>query len=250
MIPDAVVRSKAVALLSKLEGRTSPEQQEFMDQTSEQYDTGFATWKSTFQISDKDLTTLAKKDDVMQWAATVQPETIEGLKQYGAPRLKLLPDMPVSTLMQVMDQHKTIAGQTNSYIGWDQWKKIAAPAGSFGLTTDIEDMPFDPTIFYQDAAQKIKRTNEQMVAEYKGRFEQTPGATSMPQCAYVGSAMDAMARGQIYDKQFWTAFERPQGADDLPGARWYDGRVRLGGGVPDFSYGFLRGRVWVRGKKI
>ncbi len=245
-----VMRDRLLRFVNRLDGRLSPEQQEFLDTTSEQYDTGFSAWKSTFQISDKDLMTLASKDAVMQWAATVQPETLQGLRQYGEPRLKLLPDMPVSKLMQIMDQHPTVAGQTNGYIGWDQWKKIAAPAGSFGLTADIEDMPFDATIFYQDAAQKVKRTNEQMVAEYKRRFEQTPGATIMPQHAYVGSAMDAMARGQKYDKQFWTAFERPQGAGDLPYAGWSSGRVDLNRVNPDVSYDNLRGRVWVPGEKV
>ncbi len=249
IIPDATVRSKTVALFDRLEGRTSPEQQEFMDHTAEQYDAGFAAWKSIFQISAKDLTTLAKKDDVMKWAATVQTETIQGLKQYGTPRLKLLPDMEVAKLMQVIDHHPTIPGQNKGYIGWDQWKKVKAPPGSFGLTTDIEDMPFDPTIFYKDAEQKVKRTNEEMVAEYKRRFEQTPGATIMPQNACVGSIMDAMARGQVYDKQFYTAYERPQGAGSLPNASWYDVHVSLYRDNPGNSYDDLRGRVWVPGEK-
>ncbi|MBP7898517.1 hypothetical protein KAZ92_01035 [Candidatus Gracilibacteria bacterium] len=250
IIPDEVVRAKTIALFNRLEGLVSPEQQEFMDRTSEQYDTGFAAWKSIFQISAKDLTTLAKKDDVMKWAATIQPETLLGLKQCGdTPRLKLLPDMEVAKLMQVIDQHPTIPGQNKGYIGWNQWKKVKAPPGSFGLTTDIEDMPFDPTIFYKDAEQEVKRTNEEMVAEYRRRFEQTPGATIMPQYACLGSVMDAMARGQVYDKQFYTAYERPQGADNLPRATWNGDHVYLRGSVPVGSNDALRGRVWVPGKK-
>lgn len=249
VIPDEVVRSKTIALFNRLEGRVSPEQQEFMDLTAEQHDAGIVAWKSTFQLSAKDLTSLAKKDDVMKWAATVQTETIQGLKQYGAPRLKLLPGMQVEKLMQVIDQHPTILGQNKGYIGWDQWKRVAASAGSFGLTTDIEDMPFDPTIFYKDAEQKVKRTNEEMVAEYKRKFQQTPGATIMPQNACVGSVMDAMARGLVYDKQFYTAFERPQGADYLPSAGWRNGHVSLVRYLPGNSDDNLRGRVWVPGEQ-
>ena len=66
-----VMRDRLLRFVNRLDGRLSPEQQEFLDTTSEQYDTGFSAWKSTFQISDKDLMTLASKDAVMQWAATV-----------------------------------------------------------------------------------------------------------------------------------------------------------------------------------
>lgn len=250
IIPDDAVRSRAVALLNKLEGRVSPEQEKLMDQTSEQYDVGFAAWKSTFQLPHDALKTLASKDTVMQWAATVQTETIQGLQQYGGePRLKLLPDMPVSALIQIIDQHRMFPAQHKGCIGWDQWKKVAAPAGSFGLTTDIKDMPFDSTIFYQDAAETVKRTNEEMVAEYKRRFQQTQGATIMPQYAYVSSAMDAMARGQKYDERFWTVFERPQGDGVLPDARWLSDHVNLSGVRSDGSYSGFRARVWVPGEK-
>lgn len=227
----------------------TPTQEELLAMISTQHDAALAVWRGHYELDQGTVAKLASKDDVMQWAATVRTETILGLEQYGEPRLKLLPDMEVAKLMQVMDQHPTIPGQRKGYIGWGQWRKVAAPAGSFGLTTDIQDMPFDPTIFYQNVAQEIKRANQQMVAEYKRRFEQTPGATIMPQHAYIGSAMDAMARGQVYDKQFWTAFERPQGAGGLPSAYWNLDHVGLYGDGPDVSSANLRGRVWVPGEK-
>lgn len=228
-------------------------QEQLLDLTSQQYDDGLAHWRGTFELGNKHLTSLATKDTVIDWVKTLPAQTIAALNQYGGPRLKLLPDMPVENLMRVIDQHKTIPDQIDGKIWWDQWSKVQAPAGSFGLTTDIEDMLPDESIFWTDVTQKDnqhRRTNEQMIAEYKRRFQQIPGGTNIPQYAYLPSAMDAMARGQVYDRQYWTGFDRPQGADYLPYAGWYCDHVFLDRADPDYSRDGLRSRLWVEGRKV
>lgn len=224
--------------------------QELLDHTTKQYDEGYEAWKSTFQLSAKDLMNLAKKDDVMKWAATVQAETINGLKQYGEPRLKLLSDMPTSKLIDIINAHPMIPGQNKSVIWWDQWNKVAAKSGSFGLTTDIEDMPFDPKIYYINGVDDKNgtRKNEAMVGLYGEKFR-GEGLDLMPQEACVSSVADALAQGKVLDRKFYTAFKRPQGAGSLPRAYWRAGHVAVGGYDPDDSSDALRGRVWVSGEK-
>jgi hypothetical protein len=222
--------------------------EQLLETVSAQYDANFATWKSAYLLSAEDLTNLAKKDTVMNWASTVPAETIQALKQYGPPRLKLLTDMEVEQLMRIMDQNKKIPGQQNGTIWWDQWKSIHAETGSFGLTVDMEDIPFDPSIYYVDPNNKQagSRRNEDMVSLWERKY-QAQALDLMPQYAYLPSAMDAMVRGQVYDKKYWTVFKRPQGVDRLPYALWSSDHVYLGG-VPDYSFVLMRGRFWVRGR--
>lgn len=215
--------------------------QELLDTTSAQYDQAYQNWKATFELPTRYLSTLAKKDDVMKWAATVPQETIQALQKYGPARLKLLTEMPVPYLLEVLNRHPTIPGQNKSVIWWDQWKTVAAKPGEFGLTPDVEDMPQED--IYQG------RKNPAIVTEYKRRFEQTPLTSIMPQAAYLPSAMDSMVRGQVYDKKYWTGFEQPQGTDYVPYAHRSGGRVRLGGDFPVDSRGVLRGRLWVSPEK-
>lgn len=224
--------------------------EELLDLLTTQYDMNHAAWRAAFELDKKDLETLAKKDTVMRWAATLPLKTITALSAYGQPLLKLLPSIPVPQLIEVLNQHKKIPGQKDSKIWWNQWNTIIAPSGSFGLTTDIEDMPFDPNIYYVNPTdQNTKRTNEQMVAEYDRQFT-LHGIGSMPQDAYLPSAMDAMARGQVYDKRYRTAFNRPQGTGSMPNADWDDDRVYLGGFNTDVANGNLRCRPWVRGERV
>lgn len=221
---------------------TSPlSQEQLLDNLSGQHDASYDAWKSTYQLPPQYLANLAKKDTVIAWAKTIPQETIQAVLRYGQPRLKLLTEMSVPNLLEVLNQHPTIPGQLDSVIWWDQWKTIAAKPGDFGLTPDIEDMPQEN--IYED------RKNPAIIAEYKRRFEQAPHSTIMPQAAYFPSAMDEIARGKVYDRKYWTGFEQPQETDGVPRAGWYDGRVDLGRAYPLNSNDSGRGRLWVPGGK-
>lgn len=242
MISNPSTRNEVASVATPAAPDVSPlSQEQLLDTISAQYDTSYVVWKETFRLPAKYLQTLATKDTVIAWAKTIPQETIQAILKYGQPRLKLLTEMPVPNLLEVLDQHPTMPGQNNSVIWWDQWKAVTAKPGEFGLTPDAEDMPQEG--IYQG------RKNPAIIAEYKRRFEQAPRSTIMPQAAYLPSAMDELARGKVYDKKYWTGFEQPQGVDLVPGASWDGDLVSLVRDFPGYSGDCLRGRLWVSPEK-
>ncbi len=225
------MRAKLTQYLDQIDGIKTPEQVELLNKLIAQYDSSVATWKRFGIETEGDLLTkgIPAKQEVTAWLNSLSAKTLKNLAVYGEPRLKFIPPAKTRELFEAINKNKNISGQKESQIYWAEgWKDVGSKKWQFGLTVDTEDMPFDPKIYYvngvdgKDGAQ----TNEQMVHLYEQKFQEG-GMDMMPQEAYVPSAMDAMARGKVLDKKYWTAFKRPKGTVCLPFAYWRDGRVGL-----------------------
>lgn len=238
------MRAAMLELLDRLEGRRTPEQARLLELLEDQADFAASVWTEKRPIlnapSKDQLIAGAKK-----WLSFLPGETLDGLLSIcpETSRLVVVPDLPVPELMQLIG---------GGYIGWPEgWNHVKAPTWRCAVTDGREDMPFDPAIFYENSnapeQERRKRTNEAMVAEYE-RIYVAKGLTLMPQHGYVPAAAEALARGQVIDRQFYTAFKRPPGAAFLPCGDWSGARVVLDGDGPENSGRFLRGRPWVEGE--
>lgn len=161
--------------------------------------------------------------------------------EYKEPRLVVVPPVLTTQLLKMI-------GGINY---WPEgWNDVQAPGWRFGVTDGVEDLDFDPTIFYVNPGasedERTSRTNEQMVQEHQRRF-QAKGQDLMPQYAYVPAATTVMAGGKVLDRKNYTAFEKRVGISNVPGACFYDDRVRLCGNFPQVSGKDLRCRPWVEG---
>ncbi len=238
VIPDDVVRSKTAELFDKLEGVKTPEQIELINTITAQYESSVETW-TKLKIPTEGIQT---KQEVTAWLNNLPAKTLENLAAYGEVRLKFIPPVKALELL------KTIKG----YSHWDAgWENVGTKEWEFGLTTDKEDMPFDPKIFYINGVNDKDgtRKNEAIVGLYEQKY-QNEGLDLMPQEAAVPSAADAIAQGKVLDRKFYTAFKRREGTGVLPDAGFDGVRVCLGGDFPDDSGGGLRARPWVRGEKV
>lgn len=242
------MRNKLTQYLDQIEGVKTPEQVELLNELIAQYESSVATW-TELNIPTEGIQT---KQEVTAWLNSLPVKTLENLAAYGEVRLKFIPPVKTAKLLEAINKNKTFPDQKESQIYWGEgWKDVGSKKWEFGLTVDAEDMSLDEGIYYIDPVNKKAgtRTNEQMVHLYEKKFQEG-GMDIMPQEAYVPSAMDAMARGQVLDKKYWTAFKRPQGVGVLPFASWAGDHVYLGRRAPDGSDGGLRCRPWVRGERV
>ncbi len=232
------MRIRLVRMLDEIEDVKTPEQIELINTIAAQYESSVETL-TKLKIPTDGIQT---KAEVTAWLNSLSAKTLENIAAYEEVRLKFIPPVKALELL------KTI----NGHCHWSEgWANVGAKEWEFGLTTDKEDMPFDPKIYYVNGVDKKDgtRKNEVMVDLYEKKY-QNEGLDLMPQEAAVPSAADARAQGKVLDRKFYTAFKRPQGADCLPFAHWYVGRVCLDGNDPDDSGDGLRCRPWVRGEKV
>lgn len=247
------MRALLLVDLDRIESAHTPEQQKLLDFLLSQCEHAASVWTEHYVLkkapSKDKLIAAAKKwlqnlsADVLQGFVELCPETAE---------LTINPPVPVEVLMGLIDAHKTIPGQTDGKI-WspDLWKGVKPNTWTVSITDGAEDLPFDESIFYlnpEDSEDKRQeRTSEQMVAEYERRFNEK-GLLIMPQHGYVPSAAVRIAKGQVLDRKFWTAFKKPASAGLLPGADWRADHVRLDVAAPGGSAGVLRCRPWAEGE--
>lgn len=223
-----------LAILNRLEGRRTPEQEQLLTLLSGQIDEALGVCQNKPGI---DITKAA----MQAWLDGLAEQTLNGILEYNEPRVVVVPPVLTTQLLEM------IGGKNYWPEGWND---VQASAWKFGVTDGIEDLDFNPTIFYinPDAPEdeRIQRTNEQMVLEHKRRL-QSKGQDIMPQYAYVPAAATVIAQGKVLDRKYYTAFERPRGASLVPNAFFSNDRVGLGGRDPGDSGGNLRCRPWVEG---
>ncbi len=236
----ALFKRAVLAILDQLEGRLTPEQTELLLALGSQIEPALAVWQGKEGLDTKGA---PSKDGIQHWIDALSPQALDGILEYREPRLVVVPPELTIELL------KRIGGHDYYPKGWD---KVQAPGWKFGITDGVEDMEFDPSIFYvnPDASEdeRTPRTNEQMVLEYARRFQAIKGQDLMPQNAYVPAAATVMAGGKVLDRANYTAFKKPKGASYLPGAGWGGDRVGLGGYDPEGSNQYLRCRPWVEGE--
>ncbi|GEM_PF-1893050 len=248
-----VTRATLLRMLDRIEGIRTPEQQRLLDGLMDQREQAGSVWTDKFFVKgtpkQAEIITRAGK-----WLDSLSADVLQGLLEVcpDSAQLVVVPGgITAPELLQAIDRKKTVPGQKNGKI-WspELWNGVKAEGWKFGITSTKEDLEFDPTIYWfnPDAPENERqlRTNEQMVAEYERRFlEKNLGI--MPQYGYVPSAANRLAEGKVMDKQFWTAFNRPQGAAFLPNAGWGDFHVNLGIVGPG-TRDVLRCRPWVEGE--
>lgn len=243
---DPEVRAATKRLFDRLDGTRTPEQLEFLAAIEAQFAAKLAVWTERFPINAKNLPTV---EGLTNWLATLSGETLDGLRELGAQKLVLVPPEKAVPLLRAIDANKTIPDQTDSKNWYPEfWDTVGSEKWKFAVTKAVKENPFDASLFYKDyPANTVKRTNEEMVAENKKRFAEK-GVGIMPPHGYVPTAAGQLAEGKVLDRTTWTAFERPVGARDLPGANWGGVRVGLGGDVPGVSGVNLRCLPWVEGE--
>ena len=239
-------RNRLKGMLNRIDGVRTPEQQAFLDRLMGQREAAACVWKEKYPI--KGAPDKARiVDDAERFLHGLSPEILQGfLDICPESDLVVVPgDVSVEKLVEIMKKAKIYDGSLWNNVKSDGWKFAVSGTGSGG------DMPFDPSIFYVNPAapeeQRQKRTNEEMVEEYERRFGKK-GLSLMPQDGYLPSAAGQMAQGKVLDRQFWTAFKRPEGAVFLPDAFWGGGEVKLNNVSPDSSNGNLRCRPWFEGE--
>lgn len=248
------MRTILLGMLDRIEGVRNPEQQQLLDNLMGQRDEAASVWTEKFHLKgapSKDKLIV----DAEKWLQSLSSDVLQGFIELcpNSTQLVVVPGkIATPKLLQSIDKNKTIEDQIGSKIWWPEgWDKVKADNWKFGITDAREDLPFDPSIYYfnpnDPEGERKERTNEQMVAEYKRRFSEKKLGI-MPQHGYVPTAGNRLASGNVLDRKFWTAFERPTGAAFLPSARWYDDLVDLSSGNPDDSRDNLRCRPWFEGE--
>lgn len=226
-------------MLNRLEGRRTPEQEELLKLLGGQIEPALKVWKGKPGIDVKEAPT----EVAMQtWIDGLSEQTLDGMLEYKEPRLVVVPPVLTTQLLEMI-------GGKNYYP--EGWNDVQAPGWKFGITDGVEDLDFDPTIFYTNPdaleSERTPRTNEQMVLEHKRRL-QAKGQDLMPQYAYVPTATTVMAEGKVLDRKHYTAFERRAGMSGVPNAFFSNDHVRLDGDDPQVSREYLRCRPWVEGE--
>jgi hypothetical protein len=238
------MRAKLLQVLDRLDG--TPEQLEFLAAIEAQFAAALAVWTEKFPISTENAPT---PEGLTKWLASLSDETLYGLRELGAQKLVLVPPEKTVDLLKAIDANKTIPGQTDGKNWWPEfWDTVGSEKWKFAITKAVDENPLDESLYYADfPANRISRTNEQMVAESKKRFaEKSVGI--MPPHGYVPTAASQLAEGKVLDRTTYTAFERPALAPHLPSAGWGAGRVYLGRNAPGDSSDCLRCLPWVEGE--
>lgn len=236
-------RAAILRILDRLEGRRTPEQERLLQLLESQIEAAALVWTEKYPLRNAPAKNRLIGEG-RKWLANLPPETLNGFLKLcpETAQFVVVPDRPVPELMKLID------GKIWWPAGWDN---VAAGKWKCGITDSREDMPFDPSIYWENPdAPKDKRkprANEEMVVEYERRFVAT-GLTIMPQHGYVPAAADALSRRKLLDRNYYTAFKRPPAADALPHGDWFRGRVRLVGDCPDVSLKGLRCRPWAEGE--
>ncbi len=240
IIPDERVRSIAGCLFTELESVKPPEYVGLINVIANQYDSSVATW-TTLNISTEGIPT---KAEVTAWLNSLSEKTLKNIAAYGEVRLKFIPPVKALELLKMVK---------DGYCDWNAgWENVGMKEWKFGLTSDQEEMPFNPEIYYINGVDDKDgtRTNEVMVGLYEQQYLDE-GLGIMPQEAAVPSAIDALAQGIELDRygDTFTVFKRPEGADLLP---YMDSYFRFGlrADPPDGSGVGLRARPWVMGEKV
>lgn len=233
------MRAAMLRMLNRLEGRRTPEQEAILKALGGQIDLALKVWKGKPGIDMKEAPT----DVAMQtWIDGLSEQTLDGMLEYKEPRLVVVPPALTTSLLEM------IGGRNYWSEGWND---VQAPGWKFGVTDGVEDLDFDPTIFFvnPDAPEdeRTSRTNEQMVLEHQRRL-QAKGQDLMPQYAYVPAATTVMAEGKVLDRKNYTAFKRQPGMSRVPRAGFGGVRVGLDGDGPQSSRERLRCRPWVEGR--
>lgn len=240
IIPDDLVRSKTAKLFDELEGVETSDEIELVNGVAAQYESSVATWTKLNIPTDG----IQTKAEVTAWLNSLPAKTLENLAAYGEVRLKFIPPVKALELLSVIE---------NGYCDWGAgWESVGVKEWEFGLTTNEEEMPFDPRIYYINGVDDKDgtRKNGEMIGLYEEKFQEE-GLDIMPQKAAVPSAVDALAQGKELDRRIsYTAFKRPEGADFLPYMDSYFNGLGLRADRPDDSGYGLRARPWVKGEKI
>lgn len=249
-------KSAVSRLFDRLEGKLNPEQQKLLDGLMGQREQAASVWNEKFPLKP---TGAPSKDELMvgaeKWLQSLPADVLQGFVELcpASAQLVVLPGgIAAPELLKAIDENKTTPRQIDSKI-WspELWNGVKADGWKFGITDSREDLPFDPSIYYfnPDAPERERkaRTNEQMVAEYERRFAEKKVGI-MPQYGYVPTVANRLAGGNVFDRKFWTAFKRPQGAASLPNAYWRDDCVYLIFDNPGSSRDRLRCRPWAEGK--
>ncbi|MEK7544834.1 MAG: hypothetical protein AAB551_01765 [Patescibacteria group bacterium] len=246
LITDEGVRRGMTRIFDRLDGTRTPEQSEFLTAIESQFAAKLAVWTERFLINAKNLPTV---EGLTNWLASLSGETLDGLREFGAQKLVLVPPEKAVALLRAIDANKTIPDQTDSKNWWPEfWDTVGSEKWKFGITKAVKENPLDESILYADfPTNENRRINEQMVTEYKKRFAEK-GVGIMPPHGYVPAMAGQIAEGEVLDRNTWNAFERPAGAQDLPNAGWDGDRVVLGRSDPGNSYGSLRCLPWVEGE--
>lgn len=225
-------------MLDRLEGRRTPEQEELLKLLGGQIEPALKVWQGKPGIDMKDA---PAKEGIQGWIDGLTEQMLNGILEYKELRLVVVPPILTTQLLEM------IGGRTY----WPEgWNGVKAPGWKFGVTDGVEDLDFDPTIFYvnPDApeTERTKRTNEQMVQEHQRRL-QAKGQDLMPQYVYVPAATTVMTEGKVLDRKNYTAFNRQPGMSRVPDAGFGGGRVGLVGRGHGNSFKGLRCRPWVEG---
>lgn len=233
------MRATMLRILDRLEGRRTPEQERLLKLLRGQAEGARKVWEGKPGI---DMAQAPAAAAMQTWIDGLNEQTLDGMLEYKEPRLVVVPPALTTQLLEMIGGH-------NYYP--EGWKDVQAPEWKFGVTDGVEDLDFDPTVFYvnPDAPedQRTKRINEQMVLEYQRRF-QAKGQDLMPQYVYVPAATTVMAEeGKVLDRTNYTAFTRQPGMSRVPDASFGGGHVGLNGYGPRVSGEFLRCRPWVEG---
>lgn len=236
------MRAAMLKLVSRLDGKLSPEQLAFRESLESQAGAATSVWTKKFPIKNGPSQDQLESS-AHSWLQTLSPQVLDGFRALcpDTASLVVVPNLPVPTLLELLKE-----GGANSSILLDYWEVVNAGIWKVGVTDGTEDIPFDNAIYWEDEKHQKSRTNKAMVAKYKELFE-AHGLNLMPPHGYVPSSSRALAEGNVLDRKFYTAFEKPKGETFLPFGDWGDIRLDLGGHNPDLSYGVLRCRPWFEG---
>lgn len=234
------VRNTLLRVLDRIEGVRTPEQQQLLDSLMGQRQQVASVWTEKFPIegAPTQVELMAGAERFLQGLPT---EVLQGF-------LELCPDSTQLVFRpgQIADPELLKAMKNGEIWTPELWNDVKTYSWKVGLTDGREDLEFDPSIYYLNPEAPERRTNEQMVAEYKNRFSER-GLTIMPQHGYLPTMATKLANRQVIDARYWTAFEKPVNASLLPFARWCLYGVYLSNGLPSGSRDFLRCRPWVEG---
>lgn len=230
-------------LFDRVEGRLNYEQLNFREDLESQAGAAASVWTKRFPVQDGPSQSQLETS-ACAWLQGLSPQVLEGLRTLcpDTASLVVVPNLPVPVLLKLLKK-----GGKPSKIWWNYWKSVRTRGWKVGITNGAEDLPFVPIIYWKNKEQRKLRTNEAIVAEYKRRFE-TYDLTIMPPYGYVPSAARALAEGRVLDRQFFTAFEKPNGKASLLRGSWNHDRLSLGSNDSDGSYDNLRCRPWVEGE--
>lgn len=256
--PDQPTRDRLMVYLDGVKSFHIPERAEIISQVIAQYDSSVSTWRQ-LNVDTKGIQT---REEVAGWLDSLSTEALQGLAAYGEVRLKFIPPAKASELIHVINENQLVEYQIprSNISDRGQWQDIGSSEWQFGLTSDIQDMPFDPSIIYRywdpanphGSSTQGRLDNGEMVSRYERQFRGQK-LELMPQEAYLPGAMDAMVQGKMWDRKYSTAFKGREGSRIMPAAELHDIggiRISLTGKASLVTDENLRCRPWLQGKKV